>query len=121
MVQDRERLVAYVAGRMATHSTARLIRDEATGQSSLISGDVTDDRVHVYDFESGSYVSGTASAGRLTLFHARDNSTTELTADGTGRFTGYDYAAGHWFAVTVVGRTVSITGMTPGQARHYTV
>jgi hypothetical protein len=93
MIEDRERAVAYITGRIVSTSRARLIREDATGSLMLLPGDVSRDRVHVYDFQIKGYVSGTSSAGRWNLFHARDNATIELIPTDAGRFSGFDHSS----------------------------
>lgn len=121
MIEDRERAVAYVAIRLATKSISGLIRDDATAAYVLMSGKVSADLVHVYDFQTRGYISGTGSSDRLTLFHARDNASVDLIATGSGSFAGYDHASGQRFTVSVEGKTVSVTGMVPGRSRKYSI
>lgn len=94
MIEDRERAVAYVAGRIGTFSGARLIREVETGRFVLMSGEVSPERVHIYDFQTRGYVAGSRTAGRWNLFHARDNATIELIETEPGRFAGWDQLSG---------------------------
>lgn len=121
MIEDRERAVAYVTGRLSTFSGARLIRDVETGQFVLMSGEVTEDRVHIYDFQSRGYLAGSKTVGRWNLFHARDNATIELVETEPGRFAGLDHSSGQWFAVTVTGRISVVKDMIPGRSGRYSV
>lgn len=52
MIDDRERAIAYVTGRISTLSKARLIQEMDTGRLFVMSGDVTENRVHIYDLQS---------------------------------------------------------------------
>lgn len=119
MIEDRERAIAYITGRILSTSAARLIREEDKGRLALMSGDVSANRVHVYDFQINGYVSGTKSAGRWNLFHAPDNTTMELIPTETGRFAGFDLSSGQWFSVGVTGKTIRIRNSGSGQSRHY--
>lgn len=119
MIQDRERAVAYVTGRICTMSSAGLIRDVETGRFVMMSGQVSEDRVHIYDFQTGGYLAGSRTAGRWNLFHARDNATIELIQTEPGRFAGLDHASGHWFTVIVTGRISVVKDMAPGRSRRY--
>lgn len=121
MIEDRERAVAYIAGRILSTSAARLIREEDTGRLALMSGDVSADRVHVYDFQINGYVSGTRSAGRWNLFHARDNATIELIPTEVGRLCGFDHSSGQWFSVGVTGRTIRVRNAVSGRSRQYSL
>lgn len=121
MIEDRERAVAYITGRITRKSAAGLIRDEESRAFALMSGNVSEDFVHVYDFQSHGFISGMGSSGRLTLFHSRDNATVDLTATEPGRFAGYDHDCGQSFTVTVDGKSVTVTGMIAGRSRKYTV
>lgn len=119
MIADRERAVAYVAGRLNSGSHSHLIREQASGKLLMMSGEVSADHVHFYDFECCGYVSGHSFNGRLIIFHARDNATTELIPAAPGRYTGYDLASQRCFAVTVTGKTVSVTGMVESREGRY--
>ena len=118
-IEDRERAVAYVTGRLSTLSSAQLIRDVETGSLVLMSGEISEDYIHIYDFQSRGYLAGSRTAGRWTLFHARDNATIELVESEPGRFAGVDHSSGHRFAVTVNGRISLIKDMMPGRSRRY--
>lgn len=119
MIEDRERAVAYVAGRLCTFSSGRLIRDAETGRLVLMSGEVSADRVHIYDFQTRGYLAGSRTAGRWNLFHAGDNATIELIQTEPDRFAGHDRSSGQWFAVTVTGRIALVKDMIPGRSRRY--
>lgn len=119
MIEDRERAVAYVTGRLCSVSSARLIREVETGRFVVMSGEVSEDRIHIYDFQIRGYVAGSRTAGRWNLFHARDNATIELTETEPGRFAGLDQSSGQWFAVTVTGRISLVKDMIPGRSRSY--
>lgn len=121
MIDDRERAVAYVAGRISTLSRARLIKEMDTGRLAVMSGEVSEDRVHVYDFESRGYVAGSKSAGRWNLFHAVDNATIDLIPTEPGRFAGLDHTSGQWFVVTVTGRISLVKDIVPGRIRGYSL
>jgi hypothetical protein len=119
MIADRERAVAYVAGRLSSGSHSHLIREQGSGKLRLMSGEVSADHVHFYDFEGCGYVSGRSFNGRLIIFHARDDATMELIPAAPGRYTGYDRASQRWFAVAVTGTSVSVTGMGESGERRY--
>lgn len=119
LIEDRERAIAYVTGRICTSSSARLIRDVDTGGFVVMSGEVSADRVHIYDFQTCSYLAGNRTAGRWNLFHVRDNATIELIPTEPGRFAGLDHASGQWFTVTVTGRTAWVKDMVPERSRRY--
>lgn len=121
MIEDRERAIAYVTGRICTFSSVRLIRDVETGRLVVMTGDVAEERVHVYDFQSRGYLAGSATAGRWNLFHARDNATIELIQTESGRFAGHDHSSGQWFTVTVTGRIALVKDMVPGRSRRYSL
>lgn len=121
MIEDRERAIAYVTGRISTRSRARLIKEMDTGRFVLMSGDVTEDHVHIYDFQTRGYVAGSKSAGRWNLFHALDNATIDLIPTEPGRFAGLDHSSGQWFAVTVTGRISMVTDFVPGRSRRYSL
>lgn len=119
MIADRERAVAYVAGRLTSGSHSHLIREQGSGKLLVMSGDVSADRIHFYDFECRGYVSGHSFKGRLIIFHAHDNATTELVPAAPGRYTGYDLASQRWFAISVTGKNVSVTGMDESKEGRY--
>lgn len=121
MIEDRERAIAYVTGRISTLSKARLIKDMDTGRLVVISGDVTEDRIHVYDFQTRGYLAGSKSAGRWNLFHALDNATIDLIPTEPGRFVGLDHSSGRWFAVTVTGKMSVVMDLVPGRSRRYSL
>jgi hypothetical protein len=121
MIEDRERAVAYVIGRISTLSNGRLIRDVETGKFFVMSGEVSPDRVHIYDFQTCGYLAGSRAAGRWNLFHDRDNATIELIQTEPGRYAGLDQSSEQWFAVTVGGRICTVTDMVPGRSRSYSL
>lgn len=121
MIDDRERAIAYVTGRISTSSRARLIKEMDTGRLVVMSGDVTEDRIHVYDLQTRGYVAGSKSAGRWNLFHALDNATIELIPTEPGRFAGLDHSSGRWFAVTVTGKIAVVKDLIPGRSRRYSL
>jgi hypothetical protein len=86
-----------------------------------MSGEVSGDRIHIYDFQSRGYLAGSRPAGRWNLFHARDNATIKLIHTDTepGQFAGLDHSSGHGFAVTVTGRISQVKDMIPGRSRRY--
>ncbi|MDN4643345.1 hypothetical protein QCD75_05000 [Arthrobacter sp. PsM3] len=121
MIEDRERAIAYITGRICTHSNARLIRDVETGQLIMMSGEVTEDRVHVYDLQTRGYVAGSRTAGRWNLFHTSDNATIVLIQTEPGRFAGLDQSSGQWFTVMVTGRISLVRDFVPGRSRRYSL
>jgi hypothetical protein len=121
MIEARERAVAYVTGQIVSTSTARLMREDDTGRLVLMYGDVSKDRIHVYDFQVKGYVSGTSSVARWNLFHARDKATIELIPTEVGRFSGFDHSSGQWFTVSVTDRIIRVRDIVAGRSRQYSL
>jgi hypothetical protein len=98
------RAVAYIAGRLASDSTATGVSDlSESSRRYLFSGRVNTEDVNVYDHDTGCHIAGAPSS----LYHFGNGAQIELSMDGA-QFSGHDFDSGHYFHGSVQAKRVRL-------------
>lgn len=97
------RAVAYIAGRLASASTATGVTDLSEATRFLFSGRVDTEEVSVYDHAEGCHIGGAPSS----LYHFGNGANIELAMDGA-QFSGYDFDSANHFHGSVQGKRVRL-------------
>ncbi len=103
MEHHSRRALAYIAGKLASGSSTSSVYDYAASQYFSIGGTVTPQRVSIYDYSLGCYITGTLPS----LYHYGNSGYLSLKMNGE-QFSGYDYHTGSYFSGNVRGRSISV-------------
>jgi hypothetical protein len=117
MKQHTARVVAAIAGSLATGQSPTAIYDFADSKHHQLSGDFGPDAVNVYDYTEKCHVTGERSGGQLSLYHYGNGKHITLDDNGNGDFSGYDYDSQMHFTVSVSDASISLYDYE--HARHF--
>lgn len=110
------RAVAFIAARLIGNKHSSSIYDYETGEYTSITGQVEDNRVAVYDHDTGSHINGSASS----FYHHGNGAHLSLKTNGRN-FTGYDYDSGAHFSGHVSGSSVSLYDYEVGSYFNFSI
>ena len=97
MTDGTRRAIAYITGRLIAKPNATAVFDYGGHGFTSFSGDVDADRVNVYDYERGCFVSGDSRNRGFSLYDYGTSGHTDLMMKGES-FEGYDYHSGAHFS-----------------------
>jgi hypothetical protein len=98
------RVVAYIAGRLASDSTATGVSDlSESSRRYRFSGRVGTEEVNVFDHDEGCHIAGAPSS----LYHFGNGAHIQLAMDGA-QFSGYDFDSAHHFNGSVQDKRVRL-------------
>jgi hypothetical protein len=115
------RAVAYIAGRAVSGRRASSAYDFSSGKYTNFSGEVSDSKVAVYDFDAGCHVSGSRRGDRYSLYHYGISGHIDLSVKPNGTFSGYDYTSAAHFSGKVTGRSISLYDHGSGEYFNYSI
>jgi hypothetical protein len=121
MNEETRRAIAYVAGRIQTGKKSSSVYDYSAGKYSNFSGDISETRVAVFDFDAGAHISGTGRSGQYSLFHYGASGHISLKIESGGRFSGFDYSSSSHFSGTVSGQNVTLYDYGSGNYFNYSI
>jgi hypothetical protein len=100
-------VVAYVAGRLITGSTASSVYDYTEGNHRSIDGTVRIGHVAVYDYQNSCHFGGDGSAQELSLYHYGESCHISLVVKGRD-FEGFDYGESCHYSGEIKGNSISL-------------
>ena len=119
MDEASRRAIAYIAARAATGKRANAVYDYGTAHYHSMDGEVSADRVTIYDYGRGCYIDG---RGKSLYDYGRGSHIDLEPRHGQpGKFKGYDYGTGSYYDVDVRGASVSIYDYETGQYHEYSI
>lgn len=121
MNESVRRSVAYIAGRAITGRRASSIYDYSSSKYVNFSGEVSDQRVSVYDFDASCHISGSKARDRFSLYHYGTSGHIDLSLKPQGKFSGFDYGSGSHFDGTVKGKSISLYDYGSGKYFEYSI
>ncbi len=120
MQDHTRRSVAYIVVRLAGHPSGA-VYDHHIRSWTNIAGHVDHGAIRIYDYDRRAHLSGLQFREGLSLFDHADRAHLELSASGSGRYTGYDHGTGSHFEVQARGRSVEVYDHQTGQLHSYSV
>lgn len=111
MNDNKRCAIAYICGRLITHSNRTYIYDYLTGYRNY-SGAVSKERISIYDYQRNNYISGTPHS----LYDYSSKNYVSLRILGS-QINGFDYETNSYFHVRVVGISINIYDYQTN--RHY--
>jgi hypothetical protein len=108
--------VAYIAARMSTGRDSSAVYDYTERKHRLISGDVNENHVGVYDHARRAHISG----GGRSLYDHTERCHISLNVNGT-EFDGYEYKSQSHFQGTVQGNDVLFYDFKERKHYHYAI
>lgn len=119
MNESLRKMVAYISGRAISGEHSSSVFDFSTSKYSNFSGTVSTVSVAVYDYESGSHVSGGWRENNISLYHYQMRSYCNLHIELSGTFSGYDFSSRSHFEGTVNGRSIVLYDYSIGRYFNY--
>lgn len=113
---ETRRAVAYIAARLVSGEDRSAVFDYSDGRYFNLSGQVSANKVQIYDYEQSAHIGGTPPS----LFHYGNAAHLRLTVHGTS-FKGFDYASSDHFTGEVSGRAVSLFDYGTGTYYNYMI
>jgi hypothetical protein len=110
------RALAYIAGRLASGKRSSSVYDYGESRHVSFSGNVSTERVSVFDYEQNCHVGGRPPS----LFHYGDGQHISLKMNDH-KFSGFDYGSGNHFSGQVRGSSVSLYDYSESQYFNYSV
>ena len=90
------RRIAYIAGRIASNKLDGGIYDYQESRYFLVSGNIDNSHISIYDYASASSISGTGANGSYQLYDHGESGSISLYINN-GTISGYDYMTGSPF------------------------
>jgi hypothetical protein len=102
------RAIIYIAGRLLLKINSAEVYDYNSGLYYKFSGDVTPDKISIYDYEQHCHISGKIKEGVYHLYHygLKKPINLEIAEDG---FHGYDYDSGKYFSGAISGSSGAVS------------
>ena len=91
-----------------------------SGSYSRFSGEVSDERIYLYDHQTQSYISGIHSTPNFALYDYGSQAHIDIDIDGTS-FKGLDHKSGCRFHGSVVDPAIALYDYEEGQFFSYTI
>lgn len=104
MESGPRRALAYIAGVALSSASASAVFDYETSSYFNFSGTATTEKVDVFDYDRGCFVSGTPKS----LYDYGTSNFIELKFGPNGKINGFDYATSSFFDGRVKGKSISI-------------
>ena len=121
MHSDSRYLVAYIAGRLIAGVDAASVYDFGAGKYRSLTGDVTPERINLYDFDRRCHINGSGRGRQFTLYDFGRSAHLNLKLESGGRFSGYEYDTGSHFNGSVNGRNVSLFDFAVGKHFSFSI
>ena len=120
-MKDKARaVIAGIAGRLLSGQFASAVWDSSRSKMVQFSGEVSRERVHVYDHDQGCTISGSGSHGKLSLYHQGDGGYIQLELHRNG-FTGYDHVTGSYFHGSLNRGLIVLYDLSESAYFHYRI
>ena len=110
--------IAYVVGMLLHPGAGLSIYDLARGRHIHFNGEVSPDRIWLYNHETASHLSGKATDEGLSLYDLGVKCHLDLTISGND-FGGYDHGTCSHFRGTVAGAAISLYDYQHSVRFHY--
>jgi hypothetical protein len=120
MEMHKRRIVAYVIGRIISQKESHTIFDYDSSSYSNIEGDVKTSKIDVFDSEQKRLLSGDMSEDNLSLFDYLSGKFVEIKINGR-EFDGYDYEYSQLFNGEVSEDKISIFDFHESKRYDYTI
>ncbi len=102
------RAIIYIAGRLLLGINSAEVYDYNSGLYYKFSGDVTPNKISIYDYEQHCHISGSAKEGIFSLYHYGNKKPISLEIADDG-FHGYDHDSAKYFSGAVSGSSGAVS------------
>lgn len=99
--------IAYIAGCLVTEKKASSVYDYSQSKHIMVSGNVDQDKVQIYDHDQCCHFSGKKKGERFSLYHYGDRHFVDFALDGRS-LKGYDYGTSSSYSGEVRGSSINI-------------
>ena len=121
MTDPRRKIIAFIAARLLTTNKSGSVYDFQSSGFTHVSGDITDNKINVYDHDRGCHVGGNLSGKQFSLYDFGDSSHINLELEGNGGFKGYDFGTSSHFSGTVNNNSISFYDYQTSEFYDYSI
>jgi hypothetical protein len=111
-------MVAYIIGKLVGGKEITRVFDKTTSSYNEIAGEVTVERINVYDTEKNELLTGSGDSKGISLYDYAAAKFIDLKIDGE-RFDGFDYDSKKVFYGDIKENTVSFFDFQDSKHHYY--
>lgn len=113
-------VMAFIAGRLISGRNSSSVYDYGASAYRNIGGEVSPERVRVYDYVRSCHIGGDFDGSKFQLYDYGDSAHINLEIDGD-QFKGYDFGTSSHFSGKVNGNSVSLYDYGSSSYFNYSV
>lgn len=107
MLQQTRDVVAYIAGRYINKTNKNSIYSYSESSHITVSGDVSEQRINIFDHRANYHVTGDNRSGKFSLYNYSTSTHIDIKFNGD-KFSGYDWKSCFDFDGIVRGNSITL-------------